>query len=129
MDEIVRAFDQGKLLSERGERNAADLPWEPNPRFPGVSLKHLLTGADTGGRFSVHLVRVEAGHEIGLHIHATQFELHEVLSGRGWCEFMGQRIPYSPGRCLVVPEGVEHRVVADAEGDLYLSATFVPPLK
>jgi hypothetical protein len=25
------------------------LPWNPHPKFAGVSLRHLVTGKDTGG--------------------------------------------------------------------------------
>jgi hypothetical protein len=40
---------------------AAALPWQPHPAFPGVHMKHLVLGADTGGALSCHLVRVAAG--------------------------------------------------------------------
>jgi len=29
--------------------SAESLPWNPHPKFAGVSLRHLMTGKDTGG--------------------------------------------------------------------------------
>jgi len=52
------------------------LPWNPHPKFAGVSLKHLVMGKDTGGRLSLHHVRLDPGCAIGDHTHA------------GWLRFM-----------------------------------------
>jgi quercetin dioxygenase-like cupin family protein len=98
-----------------------------HPKFKGVDLKHLITGQDTGGRFSLHLVRIEEGCAIGDHVHATQYELHEVVEGTGECRMADKAIAYLPGLCTVIPEGVHHSVIAH-QGALYLLATFVPPL-
>jgi len=103
------------------------LPWNPHPKFTGVSLRHLVTGKDTGGRLSLHHVRVDPGCAIGDHAHAGQEEIHNVLAGTGTCTLAGRVIPYTPGVVGVMPADQVHRVDAGKEG-LLLLATFSPPL-
>jgi len=104
------------------------LPWKPHPRFQGVSMKHLLTGAETGGALSTHLVRIEAGCRLEQHIHAGSLELHEVVRGAGVCDLAGKSVPYAPGACGLIPAGVAHSVRAHAGEDLYILAKFAPAL-
>lgn len=124
---LVKTFDDGAVMI--GDRRIAvqELPWNDHAAFKGVALKHLVTGKDTGGRFSCHIVRVRAGCEIGDHIHAGKFELHEVISGAGTGILEGKEMRYLPGVVAVVPENLHHRLIAGAE-DLYLLAKFVPAL-
>lgn len=125
--QIVEDFLQGKVVTVAEARENQEVPWTPNAKFKGVWLKHLITAKDTEGTFSVHLVRVEAGCEIGDHIHTTQWELHEVVEGDGMGVLDGQEIRYQPGVLVPVPVGMLHKVVA-GEQDLYLMAKFVPAL-
>jgi len=106
---------------------AENLPWNPHPKFSGVSLKHLVTGKDTGGRLSLHHVRIDPGRAIGDHTHAGMVEIHDVLAGSGTCTLEGTVIPYTPGMVGVMPADRVHRVEAGNEG-LLLLATFSPPL-
>jgi quercetin dioxygenase-like cupin family protein len=108
-------------------RNADALVWNPHAKFPGVSLKHLITGNDTGGHLSLHHVRVDPGCAIGDHIHAGMVEIHDVLEGEGICILDNQEIRYSPGSMGVMPADKVHRVVAGDKGLLIL-ATFSPAL-
>ncbi len=127
--DLATGFEVGTVNFLDKQIAAESLAWNAHPKFQGVALKHLVTGADTGGRFSLHLVHVAAGCEIGDHVHAAQYEVHEVLDGTGRCVMGEKTIAYAPGVCAVIPEGVQHRVMAaDSDGDLYLLATFVPPL-
>lgn len=103
------------------------LPWNPHPKFAGVSLKHLVTGKDTGGRLSLHHVRVDPGSVIGDHTHAGMVEIHDVIAGSGTCTLEGSIIPYAPGIVGVMPADKVHRVEAGDDG-LLLLATFTPPL-
>jgi len=103
------------------------LPWNPHPKFTGVSLRHLITGKDTGGRLSIHHVRVEPGCAIGDHTHAGQVEIHEILTGEGTCTLAGREISYTPGVIGVMPADQVHRIEAGDPG-LLLLATFSPPL-
>ena len=106
---------------------AGSLPWNAHPKFAGVSLRHLVTGKDTGGRMSLHHVRIDPGCAIGDHTHAGQVETHDVLEGAGSCTLDGRKIAYVPGVLAVMPADRVHRVDA-GEGGLLLLATFAPPL-
>ena len=103
------------------------LPWNPHPKFAGVFLRHLVTGKDTGGRMSLHHVRIDPGCSIGDHTHVGQVEIHDVLTGAGACTLAGTKIPYIPGVVGVMPADQVHRVEAGDKG-LLLLATFSPPL-
>jgi quercetin dioxygenase-like cupin family protein len=111
-----------------GFARAADaLPWNPHPKFAGVSLRHLVTGSDTGGRLSLHHVRVDPGCAIGDHAHAGMVEIHDVISGEGTCVVDGERLQYLPGIMGIMPADTVHRLEAGDRG-LLLLATFSPPL-
>ncbi|AMK12882.1 cupin [Pseudodesulfovibrio indicus] len=121
------SFDTGTVVAGGAAKTAEDLEWNAHPAFAGVSLKHLITGAETGGRFSAHLVRLEPGAEIGDHVHAANWELHEVAAGEGVCVLDGRSIAYGPGVAAVMPENAPHSVRAGKDG-LRLLAKFVPAL-
>lgn len=115
------------IATESGKIIAKDLPWNPHPKFTGVFLKHLMTGRDTGGRMSLHHVRVYPGCSIGDHAHPSQVEIHDVLEGEGTCVLAGTEIPYLPGVMGLMPADTVHRIEAGDRG-LLLLATFSPPL-
>ena len=127
MNTIFAALDAGRVAGAGIETESAGLAWNSHPSFDGVSLKHLITGRDTGGRFSAHLVRLEPGAEIGDHVHEANWELHEVAEGSGHCVLDGRRIPYEPGVAAIMPENAPHSVRAGEDG-LCLLAKFVPAL-
>jgi len=114
------------ILPEQSVKTES-LSWNSHPKFAGVSLRHLVTGEDTGGRLSLHHVRIEPGCMIGDHAHAGQVEIHDVLAGAGHCVLDGKEILYMPGLVGVMPADTVHRVVAGDRG-LLLLATFAPPL-
>lgn len=127
MDKVASMFNGGSVMIDGHRLDVQGLPWNDHAAFKGVSLKHLVTGKDTGGKFSSHIVRVMDGCEIGEHIHAGKYELHEVIEGRGVCILEGRNMDYEPGVVAVIPEDKKHRVIA-RDGDLYLLAKFVPAL-
>ena len=104
-----------------------ELPWNKHPEFDGVELKHIVTSQQTSGQFSYHLVRIAPNKAIGNHIHQTQLETHEVISGAGICVNNGTRLPYEAGVISIFPIGVPHEVIAGEDG-LYLFAKFMPAL-
>ncbi len=113
-------------LAERLERGE-DKPWNNHPAFTGVRLKHLVTGKDTAGGMSCHLVDVAPGCALGLHTHETQWEQHQVLSGSGEANLGAGSVAYAPGVLAVIPRGQRHEVQAGSQG-LRLLATFFPAL-
>nr|WP_319376969.1 cupin domain-containing protein [uncultured Methanoregula sp.] len=108
-------------------RGTDTLAWNPHPKFPGVALRHLVAGSDTGGRLSLHHVKIEPCCEIGDHTHPGMVEIHDVIAGSGICVLEGKEIRYAPGSMGVMPADQVHRVIAGKAG-LLLLATFSPPL-
>ena len=90
-------------------------------------MKHLVTGADTNGTSSVHLVKVNPGCCIGDHIHQGKSEIHQVVAGEGRCLLGEREIAYAEGVVAVIPADRPHSVVADEPG-LFLLAVFSPAL-
>lgn len=106
---------------------ARSVAWAPHPTFKGVHLKHLITGAETDGRLSLHLVKVEPGCALAKHQHHHELEIHEVLQGKGACQSGEQCADYVPGTLAVIPLGSPHEVAASEQG-LLLKAIFTPAL-
>ncbi len=121
-------FEKGKLVLPEGEKNFADLPWNPHKKFEGVELKHIVTSEDTGGAYSYHLIRVAPGKSIGEHSHHNQVETHEVIAGKGTCINGGAEYEYEPGCVTIFRADTVHQVIAGDEG-VMVFAKFFPALK
>lgn len=117
----------GSIVFVDRDCRAGEIPWNQHPRFKGVYLKHLVTGADTGGMLSRHVVRIDPDAVLEDHIHEDQWELHEVVEGEGTFALGSRETPYCPGRMAVIPKGAAHKVVAGKNG-LVLLAKFFPAL-
>lgn len=120
------AFNAGKLVLPQGCAEFKDIAWT-KAAYDGVELKHIVTAADTDGRFSYHLVRIAPNCSIKNHIHTTQLETHEVIDGSGVCINNSVELDYKAGTISIMPAGVEHEVIAGENG-LYLFAKFIPAL-
>ena len=125
--QLFEAFDNGQLILPGKETDFSLLPWNPHPTFEGVELKHIVTASDTNGAFSYHLVRIAPNKSILNHIHETQLETHEVISGYGKCINHNCAILYAPGVISIMPKAIPHEVHAGKEG-LLLFAKFLPAL-
>ena len=106
---------------------ASAAPWNPHPRFAGVAMKTLVTGAETAGALSQHLVRVDPGCALDWHEHPTQCELHLVLDGDAQATIGEQETAYIPATQRTIPLGVRHCVRAGDRG-ITLLASFSPAL-
>lgn len=125
---LFEQFDTaGKLLLSGREIPFRGIPWTKHPAFEGVELKHIVPAQETGGQFSFHLVRIAPNRTIGIHIHETQLETHEVICGGGVCVLEGAELLYEPGVVAILPAGLPHEVRAGDEG-LCLFAKFMPAL-
>ena len=124
---VFEQFENGKLYLSGREIDHTSIAWSLHAKFEGVALKHLITAKDTNGAFSYHLVKIEPQKKIGLHVHETQLETHEVIAGRGVCRTVHGELTYEAGRLAVLPAGNEHEVIAFEDG-LYLFAKFFPAL-
>ena len=126
MSIVLEQLCQGKVVAGLAAKNVESLPWNNHPAFAGVALKHLITGKDTDGKFSCHIVRIDTGCEIGTHIHEGKWELHEVVKGKGYCLLENEKVDYDAGIVTAIPADLPHSVVAEEQ--LYLLAKFVPAL-
>lgn len=104
-----------------------DISWKEHPKFKGVFLKHLITGADTEGKLSCHLVRVDPHCLLDEHEHPEQWELHEVIRGKGVFLMNFRETAYRVGSMAVIPPGTRHKVLTGKDG-LVLLAKFFPTL-
>jgi quercetin dioxygenase-like cupin family protein len=127
MNQLFKQFETGEVALAEGGYHSADKPWNAHPSFKGVYLKHLVTGAETGGQLSCHLVRIDPGCAIEDHLHDGKLEIHEVIGGSGECMIEQKAVPYTAGQLAVIPANLTHRVVASGEG-LELFAKFAPAL-
>lgn len=125
--EVFESFNRGVLRLPHSEKRFSDIPWSKHPTFEGVELKHILTSQDTNGQFSYHLVQIAPNKSIKKHIHETQLETHEVISGSGTCVNDSITLAYEVGVISIFPAGVPHEVNA-ANETLYLFAKFFPAL-
>lgn len=124
---VFESFNEGVLRLPSAETSFAEIAWSKHPVFEGVELKHIITSKDTDGAFSYHLVRIAPNKSIKNHIHETQLETHEVITGNGECINCGAKLKYEPGVISIMPAKVQHEVNAGAEG-LYMFAKFFPAL-
>ena len=125
--ETFEVFNAGHLCREDRIIPFEWIPWSAHPVFEGVELKHIITAKDTDGAFSYHLVRIAPNKQIGVHIHETQLETHEVIAGNGICINDGYVQQYQSGTIAIIPARIHHEVQAGSQG-LYLFAKFFPAL-
>jgi quercetin dioxygenase-like cupin family protein len=124
---MLATVETSTIFTRKDSIEMESIPWNKHATFPGVYLKHLVKGDQTGGNFSCHLVKVEAGCELGEHIHANNWEIHEIVSGTAAGYLEGKEMTYVPGTTAIIPAGSKHRVVA-GDRDLYIRAKFIPAL-
>jgi quercetin dioxygenase-like cupin family protein len=120
-------FDKGKLYINGESVDVEKLTWNEHSAFKGVFLKHIIKGESTDNQFSCHLVKINPGCEIGIHIHVGKNELHEIISGLGHCFIEQTEIDYHKGIIGFIPADKNHSVKAEKEG-LFLLAKFFPAL-
>ena len=124
---MIEQIEQGQIVTFENNMDMTELKWNKHASCEGVFLKHIVTGKFTDGKFSCHLVKVQAGCEISEHVHQNNWELHEVVAGEATGYLADQKISYVTGTTIVIPQGEKHRVVAGKQ-DLYLLAKFIPAL-
>jgi quercetin dioxygenase-like cupin family protein len=124
---MINQIEQGNIFISQQDFETEEIPWNKHATFSGVYLKHLVKGDQTEEKFSCHLVKVEAGCELGEHIHANNWEIHEIAAGTAVGYLEGNEMAYAPGTTAIIPAGSKHRVVA-GDCDLYIRAKFIPAL-
>ncbi|MBP2133736.1 quercetin dioxygenase-like cupin family protein [Methanomicrobium sp. W14] len=112
------------FLSDR-EIESSDREWYEHPEWKGIRLKDLLTGKDTGNKFSYHLVHIEKNCEIPKHLHEKEWELNRMIKGKGLFIFDNKEITLSAGQTFATPPGVSH-AVSSYDSEMSLLALFIP---
>lgn len=125
--DISALFEQGAVLFPDLEVRGAERPWYAPPAWTGVFLKDLVTGKETGGVFSYHLMRVERNREIPDHAHETQWSWNVILGGTGSFILGERQVLVEVGQTFVTPPRIHHAVSAGDTG-IMLLAIFVPAL-
>ncbi|MDD2463045.1 MAG: AraC family ligand binding domain-containing protein [Desulfobulbus sp.] len=125
--DIAFNIANGTVYFSHRSDNISQSSWIAHPTFRGVRLKHMITGADTAGVFSSHLVTIDTDCCLEAHCHDDQLELHEVIQGEGVCHFAEQALAYRLGTMAVIPKGERHMIQAGGNG-LVLLAKFFPAL-
>ncbi|WP_027722248.1 cupin domain-containing protein [Maridesulfovibrio zosterae] len=126
-NEFASLVANGTVETINGQIHSSDCEWNPHPAFDGVHLKHLITGNETDGQLSCHMVQVAPDCILETHMHDNQWELHEVIKGSGEATIENCNTKYHPGRSAVIPKGKLHSVKAGPEG-LTMLAKFFPAL-
>ena len=127
MENTFELFEKGKLYSESAQETNDTKNWYPHPKFKGVFLKNIITGNQTAGKYSAHLVKVEPGCMLDEHTHPGISELHEVINGSGNFYLSNTEAIYKTGDYAIIPNNTKHKVVAGEKG-LCLFAKFFPAL-
>ena len=127
IDYCIGSFENGNVHTLLETVSNTISNWNPHPKFRGVYLKHMVTGSQTQNKFSCHIVKIEAGCMLDVHIHEGITELHEIMNGSGICIINGINVAYKPGDYAIIPNDTNHQVIAGENG-LVLFAKFFPSL-
>ena len=123
MENTFENFELGTLKLPNKEIKFDQIEWTKHPVFQGVELKHIITGNETDGQYSYHLVRIEPGKSIKNHVHEKQIETHEVIAGDGYCINNGKKLYYKSGTISIFDMNTPHEVTSGENG-LYMFAKF-----
>jgi len=124
--DVSKIFDQGMVVFPDHMEDIKK-SWYTPPGWIGVSLKDIISGKDTDGAFSYHLVRIAKRSEVPSHAHDTQWEWNVILNGNGSFVIQEKEMQVTIGETYVTPPGISHTVKA-GNSELVITATFVPAL-
>jgi quercetin dioxygenase-like cupin family protein len=122
--EISIRMANGSITFADRDDQAEEIQWNEHVKFKGVYLKHLIKGADTEGKLSCHLVKIDPSCVLEEHIHESQWELHEVIEGEGNFILNAKETFYYPGSMAVIPKGMKHKIIAGRNGLVFLAKYF-----
>lgn len=100
--------------------------WQEHARFPGISMKSLLTSSDNPFA-SINVVHVPHGGEIGRHRHAHQFETIWIIKGNAILTLDQTEVALRDGQIIAIPIGLEHALRNVGPAPVELLAFFTPP--
>jgi mannose-6-phosphate isomerase-like protein (cupin superfamily) len=101
--------------------------WQAHARFPGISMKGLLTASDNPFA-SVNVIQVPPGGKVGRHRHAQQFETVWVIRGNAILTLDQTEVSIRDGQIIAIPVGLEHALRNEGLVPVELLTFFTPPL-
>lgn len=101
--------------------------WQEHARFPGVTMKSLLSVSDNPFA-NINAVRVPPGGKIGRHHHAQQVETIWIIRGNAVLTLDQTEVPLTDGQLVAIPIGLEHALRNDGTTLVELLTFFTPPL-
>jgi quercetin dioxygenase-like cupin family protein len=104
-----------------------DGEWQEHARFPGITMKSLLTSADNP-LASVNAVHVPPGGVIGRHRHAKQLETVLMIEGEAILTLDQTDVQLNVGQIVAIPIGLEHALRNEGNTPVKLLTFFTPPL-
>jgi quercetin dioxygenase-like cupin family protein len=78
------------------------------------AFRHQFLGIADGGQVSVSVMHFGAGDHVGRH-EARVAQIFAVVSGAGWVQAEGERVPISSGRAAFWEAGEAHAAGTDGE--------------
>ena len=105
------------------ERRVGALPGTPAQGSDSVRV--LVSGADTGGRYALIETRERRGGEPPLHAHTNEDEVVYVLAGRVTVWVGEERRDCPTGTCVLLPRGGEHTFQVES-GEARLLVLLLP---
>jgi quercetin dioxygenase-like cupin family protein len=101
--------------------------WQEHVRFPGISMKGLLTTSDNPFA-NVNVIQVPPGAAVGRHRHAEQVETIWVIRGNPILTLDQTEVSIKDGQIVAIPIGLEHALRNDDTNLVELLTFFTPPL-
>lgn len=101
--------------------------WQEHARFPGISMKGLLTTSDNPFA-NVNVIQVPPGAAVGRHRHAEQVETVWVIRGNPILTLGQTEVSLRDGQIIAIPIGLEHALRNDGTTVVELLTFFTPPL-
>jgi quercetin dioxygenase-like cupin family protein len=101
--------------------------WQQHARFPGISMKGLLTTLDNPFA-NVNVIQVPPGAGVGRHRHAEQVETVWVIRGNAILTLDQIEVSIKDGQIIAIPIGLEHALRNDGTTLVELLTFFTPPL-
>ena len=101
--------------------------WQEHARFPGISIKGLLTAADNPFA-SVNVIQVPPGGDVGRHHHPKQVETVWVIRGMAILTLAQTEVSIINGQIIAIPVGLEHALRNEGTTLVELLTFFTPPL-
>lgn len=101
--------------------------WQEHGRFPGISMKGLLTTSDNPFA-NVNVIQVPPGAVVGRHRHAGQVETVWVIRGIAILTLDQTEVSLKDGQIIAIPIGLEHALRNEGTTPVELLTFFTPPL-